>query len=73
MVKYNLVVYCLMTEYNFQYEECGKCHQNNYCIELPIQNNSGWLCQDCFCWSVGFADEKDKMKLLFKEIPDIEN
>ena len=63
----------LMTEYNFQHEECYKCHQINYCIEIPIQKVFGWLCQDCFCWALGYADKKDKLNLLFAKIPDIEN
>jgi len=59
-----------MTNYEFQYEKCMKCKKNSYCI-LDLDLNM-FLCQDCYGWSLGYADKKDKINLLFAKIPDIE-
>jgi len=50
---------------------CSKCKKLNYCIMHP--DFMVFLCQECFCWALGYADKKDKLNLLFKKIPDIEN
>ncbi len=49
---------------------CNKCGKMAYCI---THHDFGVpLCQDCFCWALGYADEKDKVNLVFATIPDIE-
>ena len=56
--------------YETNFDQCNKCHKMNYCIiheDFLVP-----LCQDCFCWALGYADKKDKLNLLFAKIPDIE-
>jgi len=56
--------------YDTYHDKCYKCKKAAYVI---IHEEFGVpLCQNCFCWALGYADEKDKINLLFAKIPDIE-
>jgi len=58
----------------FEYQICSVCRKPQYCIHWENGNlQMVWLCQNDFCWILGFADKKDKVNLLFAELPDIEN
>ena len=62
-----------MSEYTYEHQICSKCKKLNYCILSPEYDDTiFWLCQDCFLWSIGYADKKDKINELFSRIPDIE-
>jgi len=49
---------------------CNKCKKFSFVIQH--EDFMVPLCQNCFCWALGYADEKDKINLLFAKIPDIE-
>jgi len=53
-------------EYVTELETCSKCKNINYCVLHPDANV--FLCQKCFCWSLGYADHKDKVNEMYKEL-----
>jgi len=52
-----------MTEYDFQREKCAGCGSICFCIQTGVR----WLCQECFTWSIGYADQKDMVIQIMTE------
>ena len=67
MVKYNLVVYSLMT---FEKQICKKCKQLTICYLMNIHD---WYCDGCFGWVVCDANKKDVIAEIFCGIEDLES
>jgi ribosomal protein L37AE/L43A len=57
-------------EYQFEKQICTNCKKPEFCIRKDLD----WLCQDCFSWSVGFAEQKDMINqiMLDSKIEDLE-
>jgi len=63
----------LMNDYDFQKQQCNKCKKISYCIKH--EDLMVWLCQNCFTWAIGYADLKDRINKIYKELgmENIEN
>ncbi len=50
-------------EYQFERQLCSNCKANEFCIKKDLD----WLCQECFSWSVGFAETKDMVNQIMED------
>ena len=74
MVKYKQSNCMVMTVYNYEYEECAKCHKYDYCIEWTYTHRrttkTAYYCRDCFGWLPIEAKIKDNV---LSDIRNLEN
>lgn len=59
----------VMTEYQFENQKCTDCKKPRFCIRKDLD----WLCQECFSWAVGFAEQKDVInEIMAEKLEDLE-
>jgi len=63
----------VMTEYNYENEECSKCHNRAYCIEWTHTHKrttkTAFYCLTCFGWLPISAATKDNIREVMRDCP----